>query len=395
MPHRAPHTAPSGRCDPISQPDGANIRKKMIYLRRQTLRVMKTHLLALLSLFCSGTASAQTPRDERIARAVERMDDGDYDEAARLLESVLAADPKNFLANYETGYLLYMQERYEEAVEVLRRIKRKDYPPLYQLLGNAYDMAGDRKRAVKTYEKGLRENPDAGRLYLELGNIAYAERQYDRALACYRRGATVDPAHPSNYRSLALLYAISTEPVWTLVWGELFMNLERGSGRTSAMSETLARTYRDNIRIEGDTAVRMTFSRNGRVAREGLRLRIPFGTAVFEVAARAALTADGIPDSLTLDVLSDMRERFVDRYFEKYDRMLFDDDAARPLMDYQRQVKEAGMMRPYNYWVLSQGFPDEFRQWRDEHAVQWQDFIAWFAAHPMSVPDPAAGRRNP
>ena len=234
---------------------------------------MKTHLLALLSLFCIGTASAQTPRDERIARAVERMDDGDYDEAARLLESVLAADPKNFLANYETGYLLYMQERYEEAVEVLRRIKRKDYPPLYQLLGNAYDMAGDRKRAVKTYEKGLRENPDAGRLYLELGNIAYAERQYDRALACYRRGATVDPAHPSNYRSLALLYAISTEPVWTLVWGELFMNLERGSGRTSAMSETLARTYRDNIRIEGDTAVRMTFSRNGRVAREGLRLR--------------------------------------------------------------------------------------------------------------------------
>ena len=102
---------------------------------------MKTHLLALLSLFCIGTASAQTPRDERIARAVERMDDGDYDEAARLLESVLAADPKNFLANYETGYLLYMQERYEEAVEVLRRIKRKDYPPLYQLLGNAYDMA--------------------------------------------------------------------------------------------------------------------------------------------------------------------------------------------------------------------------------------------------------------
>ena len=78
---------------------------------------MKTHLLALLSLFCIGTALAQTPRDERIARAVERMDDGDYDEAARLLESVLAADPKNFLANYETGYLLYMQERYEEAVE--------------------------------------------------------------------------------------------------------------------------------------------------------------------------------------------------------------------------------------------------------------------------------------
>ena len=44
-------------------------------------------------------------------------------------------------------------------------------------------------------------------------------QQASLTLACYRRGATVDPAHPSNYRSLALLYAISTEPVWTLVWG--------------------------------------------------------------------------------------------------------------------------------------------------------------------------------
>ena len=64
---------------------------------------MKTHLLALLSLFCIGTASAQTPRDERIARAVERMDDGDYDEAARLLESVLAADPKKLPGQLRNG----------------------------------------------------------------------------------------------------------------------------------------------------------------------------------------------------------------------------------------------------------------------------------------------------
>lgn len=352
---------------------------------------MKKLLFALL-LLCTLTASAQTSHDDRIDLAIERMDDGDFGEAARLLEAVLADDPKNFRANYEMGYLLYQQERYAEAVEVLRRIKRKDYPPLYQLLGNAYDMAGDRKRAVKTYEKGLQENPAAGRLYLELGNIAYAERQYDRAFACYRRGATVDPAHASNYRSLALLYAISSEPVWALVWGELFMNLERGSGRTAAMSETLAQTYRDNIRIEGDTAIHVAFSRNDRIAQEGLRLRIPFGTAVFEVAVREALTADGIPDSLTLGVLCDMRERFVERYFEKYDRMLFDDDAARPLMNYQRQVKEAGMMKPYSCWVLSQGFPDEFQRWRDGHAEQWQDFIAWFAAHPMPVPDPAPRR---
>ncbi len=348
---------------------------------------MKALLLSLLLSLCIWTAApAQTSRDERIDRAIERMDNGDFDEAAQLLKAVLADDPKNFDARYETGYLFYIQERYAEAIDVLRRIKRKDYPQLFQILGNAYDMAGDRKQAVKTYKKGLRTNPDAGRLYLELGNIAYAEKQYGQAFAYYRTGATVDPAHPSNYRSQALLYAMSSEPVWALVWGELFMNLERGSRRTSAMSKTLAKVYRDNIVIEGDTAVRVTFSKNNRVAREDMRLRIPFGTAVFEVGAGAALTANGIPDSVTLAVLSGMRERFVDLYFEKYDQMLFDDDAARPLMAYQRQIKGAGMMEPYSYWVLSQGFPDEFRQWRDEHPEQWLAFIDWFSAHPMPAP---------
>lgn len=348
---------------------------------------MKT---TLLLLFCSllgiRNAAAQTDTDSRIERAIEQMDGGHFDEAARLLRTVLAEDPKNFTANYEMGFLLYQQERYAESVEVLRRLKRKDYPPLYQMLGNAYDMAGDRKRAVKTYKEGLKHNPDAGRLYLELGNIAYAEGQYDRALGYYRTGATVDPAHASNYRSQALLYATSTEPVWALVWGEMFMNRERGSRRTSDMSRKLGEIYRNNIVIESDSAVRVTFSRNQRISQEGFRLRIPFGTAVFEVGVLAALTADGIPDSLTLAVLSDMRERFVDTYFEKYDRMLLDDDAVRPLMAYQRRVKEAGMMRPYTYWVLSQGFPEEFDRWRDAHPRQWSEFIEWFTANPMPVP---------
>ena len=348
---------------------------------------MKALSLSILVSLCIWTAApAQTPRDGRIDRAIEQMDNGRFDEAARLLNAVLTDDPKNFYAQYEMGYMLYLQERYTDAIDVLKRIKRKDNPQLFQVLGNAYDMAGDREQAIKTYKKGLRTNPNAGRLYLELGNIAIAEKQYDQASAYYRTGTEVDPTYPSNYRSLSLLYAMSSEPVWALVWGELFMNRERGSKRTVAMSEKLAQLYRDNIIIEGDSAVRITFSRNNRIAMEGMRLRIPFGTAVFETGICAALTTDGIPAETTLAVLSDMRSRFVDIYFEKYDRMLFDDDAARPLMTYQRQLKEAGMMEPYNYWILSQGFPDEFGQWRDTHQEQWQEFIDWFAAHPIPTP---------
>ena len=37
--------------------------------------------------------------EQLVLSKAQKWLDGDYDEAARLLESVLAADPKNFLAN--------------------------------------------------------------------------------------------------------------------------------------------------------------------------------------------------------------------------------------------------------------------------------------------------------
>ena len=74
--------------------------------------------------------------------------------------------------------------------------------------------------------------------------------------------------------------------------------------------------------------------------------------------------------------------------------MLFDDDAARPLMDYQRQVKEAGMMRPYNYWVLSQDFR-RVPAVADEHTVQWQDHrVVRRAPDVRSRPLPDGGTWN-
>lgn len=47
-------------------------------------------------------------------------------------------------------------------------------PDAYQMQGNLYDLSGDSVSAINSYADGLYYFPNAGNLYLELGNLYLA-----------------------------------------------------------------------------------------------------------------------------------------------------------------------------------------------------------------------------
>lgn len=65
---------------------------------------------------------------------------------------------------------------------------------------------------------------------------------YDRAVSYYEKGVYVEPAYSSNYYRLAQLFLSSKDKFWGLIYGEIFMNLERNSQRTEEMSKWLFNT---------------------------------------------------------------------------------------------------------------------------------------------------------
>jgi tetratricopeptide (TPR) repeat protein len=349
-----------------------------------------TKALLLLLIMAAQIVSAQSDKakaHELGEQAVKLEDDGKFEDAIKLLEQAQKLDPDNYSYPYEMAYSYHGLKDYKKAIEITQKLtKHKNADDqAYQMLGNIYDEMGKPDKALETYDEGLKVFPKSGKLYLEKGNVYWGKEEYDKALPFYEKGIMAEPRFPSNYYRATRLYCSSSEEVWGMIYGEMFMNMERNSQRTAEISKKLFDTYKKAIQITSDTGMSVSFSKNATININDLKdtanLKLPFGVGVYEPLVLMSMTLFKPIDMETLD---EMRSAFVDHYFEnknyskQYPCMLF---------DYQKKVKDAGHMSAYNHWILMKGDEDAFTKWQDAHKAQWDAFITWFGDNKMKVDD--------
>lgn len=344
---------------------------------------MKSLLYILVLLPVSLLSQGNSDKDEARKLAMEAiglMDKGEIDKSIELLAKAQKLDPDDINYPYETAYAWYLKQNYKKANKILiGLINREDATsPVYQLLGNTYDMLKDSQKAMETYEKGLERFPNSGNLYLEIGVVHMANDKLNDALNSFERGIYLDPAFPSNYYWAARFYLGSTEEVWGMLYGEIFMNLERGSKRTAEMSKALYETYMSQIEIKGDSAS-ISFSKNSTVSiGENGEMKMPFPIIAYEPTLMLSLI--GV-EELNLESLHKIRDNFVRIYHdgelkEKYPNILF---------DYQKQLRDLGYFESYNHWLLMKGNEEAFTRWREENETAFQEFLNWYRDNPLKV----------
>jgi len=88
--------------------------------------------------------------------------------------------------------------------------------------------AGDPDAAARLVERGIRENPDAWRLYYHLGFIDYIERHDAKAAAdAFERGSRVPGAHPWMKIMAATMAEHGGDPnTAKLLWTKIYENTE-------------------------------------------------------------------------------------------------------------------------------------------------------------------------
>jgi tetratricopeptide (TPR) repeat protein len=318
---------------------------------------------------------------EKGLEAIKLMDKGQIDQSLKLLEEAQKLDPDNYIYPYEMAYANYLKEDYETAADILKKLeKRKDINDLvFQLLGNSYDELGKSKEAIKTYEKGLKKFPASGKLYLELGILYMRKENYNKALDYFEKGISAEPTFPSNYYWASKLFCSSEEEVWGMLYGEIFMNLERNSKRTAEISKLLFDTYKAEIRIIGDSATSVSFSQLNVVGfDQKKKLSLPYGMSVYEPTLM--MSALGIKE-INLGSLNKIRSNFIDIYYKNEYNKLF----PNLLFDYQMRLKKLGHLEAYNYWVLMQGDQSEFITWQQVNEEKWKTFIEWFTKNPLNI----------
>ncbi|HVU56374.1 MAG TPA: tetratricopeptide repeat protein [Puia sp.] len=349
----------------------------------------------LILLFCltfpfSRTFSQSVDNKEQARQlkqeAVQIMDNGDPDKAITLLESAQKLDPDDHSYLYEIGYALYLKKDYSKAVDVFKKTTK--YPDVtdqcYQMLGNAYDMNGQRNKARDAYADGLKKFPAAGRLYMESGLLDMIEKDYNKAAASWEKGIQVQPDYPSNYYRLTKLFAQTTDRLWAIFYGELFMNIERNTDRTAEISQILFKLYKASITFsDTSNAIKVDLANSNISFDPKKGLKIPFHIVYpmdFAIAVTPAALAP--KKEVNIALLSRTRVNLVDIWFNKQKH---NNQYPNILLDFHRTLEEKGMLEAYNYWILMKGDEGEFTQWRDSHRKEFDAFAAWFNDNPLQL----------
>lgn len=338
----------------------------------------------LLLLFTSQVVLGQTNEEkakEKAKEAIQLMDNGQVEASIPLLQQAQELDGNNPVYPYEIALAHYMLKDYKTSIQILEKLlKHKDvFDRVYQMLGNNYDMRGDAKKAIATYEKGLNKFPSSGILHLELGVMHLKEDKNNEALTYFEKGINLAPQFSSNYYWAAKLFFGSSEKLWGMLYGEIFMNLERGSKRTEEISKLLFETYKSQIQFTSDTSFSVSFSKNATLSLSDLKnFKLPYSIGIYEPTLTVSLISE---KRIDLSSLHRIRQNFIQLYFQKD----FNKSHPNLLFDYQQQLLNLGYLEAYNYWILSQGNTEEFNSWASINKEKWDSFIAWFSENGLQV----------
>lgn len=364
----------------------------------------KTFLLLGCLLATGVVAMAQTNRERaqvKVNEAIRLMDSGKPEASLPLLEEAIKLDPYDPDILYEKGFAYYKMKDYKAAVNIMQQLLKTNDPgyKVYQILGVCYDMQEDPENAIATYEEGMKHYPKAGRLYLERGLVALHAKKYVNALGIFERGIEMDPMYPSNYYWAAKLYCVATDmKFWGMIYGEIFVNLERHTKRTEEISKLLFDTYSRQISFPADSAPQSHFTGVAYISipyvpdsgPDGLladalltqsKKELPpstYGADVYDPVMCKALAGERAIDLASLN-------RIRGRFLEQYAALGFQQKKPVVLFDFLREVKAAGHLEAYNYWTLSNGDLDAFAQWRLANNEKLMQYVAWKNEHPFLI----------
>ena len=322
-----------------------------------------------IALSASLITSAQPDDVKKLHETAKSfMRTGDFDNAIIVLTRALQQDKKNIELEKDLVMSYYFKRDYAKALEGAESlIQREDADVIsYQIAGNVYKALEDVKECDKMYKKALKKFPKSGPLYSEYGELLWATKDFS-AIKQWEEGIRSDPGYGGNYYNAALFYFYAKDKVWSLIYGEIFVNMESFSERGAAMKQMLLQGYKEKLFADPD------------IMKGEEKNKSEFAKVFLQsIGKQSSLTSKGI----TTETLTMIRTRFILDWYEnnaaKYPFRLF---------DYHRQLLQEGMFNAYNQWLF--GASENvaaYDNWTRTHAEEYNGFTAFQKSRIFKMP---------
>ena len=86
-------------------------------------------------------------------------------------------------------------------------------------------------------------------IYYDKGVNKFNSGQYTQALYWYEKGIETAPLYEENYYGAAKVFFLSTETVWGVMYGELFMILSHNDSLQAEISKELFNAYFESFSL--------------------------------------------------------------------------------------------------------------------------------------------------
>lgn len=317
---------------------------------------MKYAVFLLMLVVMGSVSFAQENADtlQKIGR--EYMRKGDWGNAVMVFKRALQQKPGDVELLKDIAYTYYLEKDFAHSLEAIKPVTDGDNADVqsFQIAGTIYRAIEDTKEGTKVYTKALKKFPFSGVLHSEYGELLWQKKDYE-AINQWEKGIEVDPNYPGNYYNAARFYYFTTDKVWSLLYGEIFVNLESYTIRTAEMKTILFDSYR---KLFSDADLMKNYNEKKKNAFEKAYLTV--------MNTQSSSAATGIDPQKLIAI----RTAFIKSWFEtnasQYPFRLF---------EYHKQLISSKMFEAYNQWLLGSGIKaEDYQKWITDNKASYDTF---------------------
>lgn len=294
------------------------------------------------------------------------MHKGDYPNAILILNRALLLQPGSLEITKDLGLNYYYAKDYKRAAEVLTPLfDRTDVDDqVFQIAGDAYWAMENAQESENVYKKGIKKLPNSGPLYNELGKVLWTKNDFT-AIKQWEKGIENDPGFAGNYYNASKYYYFTTDKIWSLLYGEIFINIDPKSEYSPEIKNILLEGYK-KLFAEADLEKNNKEKNN-------------FTNAFLKTMNKqSSLAASGI----NAETLTMIRTRFILDWDVNY--------AAKfpfKLFQLQKQYIQEGLFNAYNQWVFAtaQNLP-AYQSWTNTHSQEYNDLNRFLQGRIFKIP---------
>lgn len=326
---------------------------------------MKKILLLSIAL-CLQTILFAQDVAELQKNAKTYMQKGDHANAILILNRALVLQPGNLELSKNLALNYYYAKEYVKAIDVLKPLLDRDDADdqCFQMAGDSYWAIEQFKDCEKVYKKGIKKLPNSGILYNDLGQLLWIQKDFS-AIKQWEKGIEMDPGFARNYFNACKYYYFTTDKVWSIIYGEIFLNIDPLNESTPEIKNILLEGYK---KLFADADLEKSNSDKNQFVVAFLKTMNKQSTAV-----SAGVNAE---------TLSMVRTRFIldwyTNYGSKYPFKLF---------EWQRQLLQNGLFDAYNQWIFAtaQNLP-AYQNWTTTHSQEYNELVLFQKNRVFKVP---------